>query len=155
LHTLMEIFAVAVGAMVTAISWGTRRYKPSPRVFVTGSLLLGVCLLDVSHLLSYQGMPDFITPNNPEKSINFWLAARTLSVLALLVACAVLVMSEFFFTVYANVNDVYNLLGHVYKVAGYAFLFLALFVEMVRTPYTALAATPSWRATSDTLMPGS
>ena len=46
--------------------------------------LLAVGLIDFAHMLSFKGMPDFITPSGPEKAINFWLSARLLAALALL-----------------------------------------------------------------------
>lgn len=35
-------------------------------------------------MLSYKGMPDFITPSGPEKGLNSWLSARLIAALALL-----------------------------------------------------------------------
>ena len=67
-------------------------------------------------------------------------------------AALTMAMSEFFFTLYANVTDVYNLLGHVYKVLAYGFLFRALFVDTVQSPYQELlAAREQQQATLDTL----
>ncbi len=67
-------------------------------------------------------------------------------------AAITMAMSEFFFTLYANVTDVYNLLGHVYKVLAYGFLYRALFVDSVQSPFQALqAAQARQQATLDTL----
>ena len=35
------------------------------------------------HLLTFRSMPDFITPSNPQKAVDFWLAARTFAAAAL------------------------------------------------------------------------
>jgi hypothetical protein len=202
-----------------------------------------VAILDMSHCLSYAGMPDFITPSGPEKAILFWLAARSLAALALLcaafwpqrhndrlgpyarcwsLACVLLIvgvvhyvvllrpqwmpptftpgvgltpfkigfeyvliaayvlaglgflaqlrrspesglarlalaaftmaMGEFFFTLYANVTDVYNVTGHIYKIMACAFLYRGLFVETVQAPYQELQASEArHRAMLDTL----
>jgi len=178
-------------------------------------------------MLSFTGMPDFVTPSGPEKAILFWLAARTLAALTLLavvvrpwqplshsssryvllgailvlvaglhwlflyhaaelpstyirgqgltpfkiefeygiiaincvtvallwrqmrgqlpynaagllaVAC-VMAMSEFFFTRYSDFTDSFNLLGHVYKVISYLFLYFTIFVETIELPYAQL-----------------
>ena len=229
LHTAIEVLAVAVASMVFAIGWSTQQHQPSRNVLLLSCLFLGVALLDLSHLLSFQGMPAFVTPSGPEKAIDFWLAARSLAaggmlavavlpwtgrtpwprgwlllatlapvalilwlVLArsellpstfvpgqgltafkigfefvliavyglaalrfvaglsrprrfnasgLMAAAAIMAMSEYFFTLYANVTDVYNLLGHVYKVVAYAFLYRAIFVETVQQPHLRLAAS--------------
>ena len=243
LHTIMEILSIAVAAMVFGIAWVTQKYRLNGRALVLGIGLLGVALLDVSHALSYAGMPDFVTPSHPEKAINFWLAARGMAAIALLwaafwptawdvwlnrhwrylglalagvavlgvhyvlllhpevlprtfvagsgltplkiqleytliaayvvaglgflrlgiagnesgrlylaLAAFIMAISEYFFTLYANVTDVYNLAGHVYKIIAYGFLFRGLFVETVRLPYLGLEiAEASQRATLETL----
>jgi diguanylate cyclase (GGDEF)-like protein/PAS domain S-box-containing protein len=243
LHTGMETLAIAMAAMVFGIAWATQKYRANGRDLILGLGLLGVAILDMSHTLSYQGMPDFITPSGAEKAIHFWLAAHCLAALAMLcaafwpqccndrlgqnarywgllfvllavgavhyvvllhpqripptyipnvgltdfkihfeygliaayvlagagflarlrhgsesglarlaLAAFTMAMSEFFFTLYANVTDVYNVTGHIYKIMAYAFLYRGLFVEAVQTPYQELQASEArHRATLDTL----
>ncbi len=243
LHTAMEVMSISVAAMVFGISWITQKYRTNGRALLLGLGLLGVGVLDLSHTLSYAGMPDFVTPSDPEKAINFWLAARSLAALALLgaafwphrwdtvvgtrsryaslmavllavglvhyvlqghpqsvprtfvpgtgltpfkvhfeyvlialyalagagflmhlgqerefgmarlaLASFTMAMSEYFFTLYANVTDGYNVAGHIYKILAYGFLFRALFVETVQLPYQDLQASEMrQRATLNTL----
>lgn len=243
LHTAMEVFSIAMAAMVFSISWVTQKYRSNGRAMVLGLGLLGVAVLDLTHSLSYAGMPDFITPSDPEKAIDFWLAARSLAALALLwaafwphrwnpwlgersryaglavvvvlvagvhyvllvhpqlvprtfvpgtgltpfkvgfeyvlialyllagvgflthlhqgrefglirlaLASFTMAMSEFLFTLYANVTDVYNVAGHLYKILAYAFLYRGLFVETVQRPYQDLQGSEArQRATLVTL----
>ncbi len=243
LHNILEVMAIAVACMVFGVTWNTHRYQKNGRALVLGVCFLGVALLDLTHTLSYEGMPDFVTPSGPEKSIAFWLAARTLAAMGLLAialtphhlgpelnrisrptvlaatlvlvalvhvlllfyphllprtfvpgsgltafkvgyeytliatylgatwllarhlrrertfntsglmaAAATMAMSEFFFTLYANVTDVYNLMGHLYKIVAYGFLYRALFVETVQSPHQQLLQTQNQlRATLDTL----
>jgi signal transduction histidine kinase/CheY-like chemotaxis protein/PAS domain-containing protein len=47
-------------------------------------------------------------------------------------------MSEFFFTRYADFTDIYNLLGHTYKIISYLFLYYAFFIETIEHPYHKL-----------------
>ncbi|MGM0633455.1 MAG: bifunctional diguanylate cyclase/phosphodiesterase, partial [Pseudomonadota bacterium] len=227
LHTVLEIAAVAVAFLVFIIGWRSWLQAPPLPITIIACGFLGVALLDVSHLLSYQGMPRFVTPSHPEKAINFWLAARTLAALALLLAAclswdhtsrrwqrhtglfvtlmavalihgvflwgeelvpstfdpdtgltpfkiaveyvlvglygvtalilwrrretirgidvsalglAVLVtaLSELFFTLYTSVTDLYNLMGHVYKIIAYYFLYRALVASGIDLPYHRL-----------------
>ncbi|MBI2952921.1 MAG: hypothetical protein HYY30_01300 [Chloroflexi bacterium] len=56
----------------------------------------------------------------------------------LAMALVVTVFSELAFTLYAEANDTFNLLGHVYKVIAYYFIFNALFVSAVLRPYSEL-----------------
>ncbi|MFH7565701.1 bifunctional diguanylate cyclase/phosphodiesterase [Oceanimonas smirnovii] len=84
LNIIFEMFAFAVAMMIFGMAWVTQRYRPSLQALVIGAGFLGVALLDLSHLLSYRVMPAFITDNTPEKAINFWLAARALTAITLL-----------------------------------------------------------------------
>lgn len=241
LHMALETLAIVVAGLTFGLVWSARHEQLPRNALVLGCAFLGVGLLDFSHMLSFSGMPDFITPNSPEKGIHFWLAARLLSALALLAvawrpwgtsasrpyawslvtvvllvvaalhglfflaphlvpatfvpgqglttfkiafeyalmalyltaaalllgrmrrprsfnasglfaAACVMALSEFFFTRYTGVNDVYNLMGHIYKVLAYAFLYRAVFVETVQQPYTLLGASQrQLQATLDAL----
>ena len=240
LHLALETLAIIISGLVFAIGWNAKQHQLSRNILLLSAFFMGVGLLDFSHTLSYVGMPDFITPSDPEKAINFWLSARSLAALALLavavlpwhakpllprlvVLAAVLfvvavlhvvflfypdlvpqtfiagqgltsfklafeygliaayllaaalflwhlrkprtfnasgllataclgAMSEFFFTRYADVTDIYNLFGHIYKIAAYLFLYRAVFVETVQYPYEMLNASRNQlQATLDTL----
>jgi PAS domain S-box-containing protein len=48
-------------------------------------------------------------------------------------------LAEMYFTLYADVTDVFNLLGHVYKAVAYLMVYRALFVAGVQQPYRELA----------------
>jgi len=47
-------------------------------------------------------------------------------------------LAEMFFTLYADVTDLHNLLGHVYKTIAYIMVYRAIFVAGVQRPYHAL-----------------
>ncbi|HET6787235.1 MAG TPA: ATP-binding protein, partial [Aquabacterium sp.] len=59
---------------------------------------------------------------------------------ALFGAVCAMALSECFFTLYLRVHDVYNLMGHLYKVIAYLFLYRAVFVEVIEEPYREMAA---------------
>lgn len=84
LHMALETLAIAVTALVFGVVWSLRRERLPYNALLLACAFLGVGLLDFSHMLSYAGMPDFITPSSPEKAIQFWLSARLLGALALL-----------------------------------------------------------------------
>ncbi len=234
MHMLLEMASIVVTMLIFFVSWNSCALHPQPNALLLACAFMGVGLLDLSHTLSYAGMPDYLTANNPEKAINFWLAARylaassllavvwlpwpapgkTLPALAwyqrwlplgvvlllvaslhglffyppdwlprtfiaglgltpckiaaeygvillnaltilllvrrlrqppcgfdvprLLVATQVMILSELCFTLYSSVTDLFNLLGHLYKVLAYLLLYRALFVEMIVAPYRAL-----------------
>lgn len=54
-------------------------------------------------------------------------------------AALITIVSEVCLTLYANVNDLYSLLGHLYKIVAYFFIYKAVFVTSVRDPYARLS----------------
>lgn len=84
LHTLMEIFSVVVSAMIFALGWHSFDQRAPTAVVVLSTGFLMVGLLDIGHMLSFPGMPAFVTPSSVEKAIEFWLAARLISAATIL-----------------------------------------------------------------------
>lgn len=79
-------------------------------------------------------------------AVLLWLRARRerSQELAWLAAAAwTLTLAELYFTLYVNVADVFNLLGHVLKVAAYAMVYRAVFVAGVQDPYRRLTRETS------------
>lgn len=56
-------------------------------------------------------------------------------------AVCVMALSEYLFTVYSSVSDVYNFFGHIYKAVSYLFLYRAIFVVVIQYPYIQLQAS--------------
>ena len=221
-HTLVEVFAVVVAALVFVTGWHVHDKKRPAASVMLACAFLAVALLDFAHFMSFAGMPEFITPNSPHKAIVFWLAARYvaagaflafalmprqplagyarrrflagfltyallvlyvgiwqpdrvpatyitgigltefkivmeggvvvlllgailaifrrrhdmqgLSLVWLAFALALMLASELFFMLYSSVTDMANVLGHVYKVLAYLFLYRAIFLDSVQTP---------------------
>jgi diguanylate cyclase (GGDEF)-like protein/PAS domain S-box-containing protein len=227
LHSFMETFAVVVAVLVFGIGWNAYSAERPFNVVLLSCAFLAVGLLDFAHMLSYAGMPDFVTPSGPQKAIDFWLAARFLAAMALLLvalmpwkpfpstwlrygvlaaslgfallvywvilfhesdlpatfvagkgltpfkigseyfivfihlltlgaflagarkpkpgysvylltAVVIMVLSELCFTLYSSVTDIFNLMGHAYKVLAYVFIYRAVFVSSVQEPYKRL-----------------
>lgn len=228
LHTLLETVSIVVSMMVFAVGWNSHSHKLSGNIVLLASVFFSVAVLDFSHTVSYLGMPDFISPNDAQKQLNFWLSARfiaafvllliairpwkplksdstryliftvficfallmnwavvyhqawmpdtfipgkgltafkksveyaiiviniitaitlwkkmrepqTFNVVLLFAAVCTLAMSEFFFTLYTTMTGSYNVLGHVYKVIAYLFIYRAIVVELIEEPYNQLA----------------
>ena len=226
LHTTLEFVAMAIAAMVFALTWSLRRLPTTFNHIILGIGFLTVCLIDLGHTLSFAGMPDLVTPSGPEKAINFWLAARFVVAVTLLVflfnqsvrwtmrqcvlalgasllfaagiwwlvlyqsamlprtfvpgsgltaykvgveyllvamygvtavllyrqfrktgredfswlaaAAWIMGLAELFFTVYKDVTDTLNLLGHLFKAVAYLYVYRGVFVVAVRAPYLEL-----------------
>lgn len=86
LHTLVEIPAIVIAAMVFGIGWNAYEENRPLTLPILACGFLTVGLLDLMHVLSFPGMPNFITPSSPEKAINFWLSARYLAAVTFLAA---------------------------------------------------------------------
>lgn len=229
LHVAMESFAIVVAFLVFAISWHTHAPDRPGNLVIVACGFLGVGLLDFAHMMSYKGMPNFVTPASPHKAIVFWLQARCLAALTLLAvalrpwtpfasartpryllaatlllctllyaveltqpdfwpatfvegqgltpikivleymlimlllpsvlifyrksrkgsnaravhlltAVLITILSELCFTLYTNVYSAYSLLGHLYKIIAYYFIYRAIFVSGVEEPYALLRA---------------
>jgi PAS domain-containing protein len=66
------------------------------------------------------------------------LRTRDRAALRIAVALALMALAAVAFTLYRSPYDAYNLLGHVYQVIAYWFVFEALFVSAVVAPHAAL-----------------
>jgi diguanylate cyclase (GGDEF)-like protein len=223
-HSIMEIFAIVVAALVFFTGHGARETVRSIRSIALGYAFLAVALFDILHFLSYMGMPDLVSPNTPHKAILFWLCGRFAAGVGLLVyilipeapvtrdpirlgmlagvllgvgaiatvflatpqslpamyvaglgltplkvalewgvfglylaiagllflrrrqvthcdvgslmlALLLMAAGELFFIVYVEVSSTANLLGHIYKVFAYYFLYLAIYADAVSRPF--------------------
>ncbi len=65
-------------------------------------------------------------------------ATRRFDALPLRNAAVVTVLAELCFTLYSNVNDVFQLLGHAYKIVAYLYIYRAVFLVALRQPYERL-----------------
>ena len=229
LHTIVETLAVVAASLIFAVGWHAYVASRAMNVVVIACAFLAVALLDAGHFMSYSGMPDFVTPGTPSKSISFWLAARFIAAIALLaaislawkpfknsltrylivslciaytaiaywlillhpaslpetfiagsgltpfkvvaeyvivlihiisavllllfmgnrlsdteysrnlfIAVSIMVLSELCFTLYSGISDIFNLVGHLYKILAYYFLYKAIFIVSVKTPLNRL-----------------
>lgn len=229
LHMLAETFSIVVAMLMFGVAWNAYSNERPGNIVILACALLAVGLIDFVHMLSFKGMPEFVTPSNPEKAINLWLSARLVAALALLAvalrswqpladprsryrllavsvvvalavswlgvvhpevwprtfiagegltpfkigaeyaivaillvpavlfyrqarqpqaydaaslfaATVITILSELSFTLYSDVADIFNLLGHIYKIVAYFFIYRAVFVASVREPFQRLDA---------------
>ena len=103
-----------------------------PRTFIAGQGLTAVKVGSEYALMAAYGLAALLLWWRARHSGGVgpvWLAAGAWT----------LGLGESFFTLYADVSDLFNLLGHVYKALAYLMIYRALFVEGVQAPYHALA----------------
>lgn len=118
-HTLLEMGAVVIAFLVFAAGWNAHSRRLPRHALILACAFLGVAMLDFAHMMSFGGMPQFITVGNQQRTVNFWLAARLLAASALL-AVAVLPPEE-----PATPSSRYGwLMGVLAIVAGFYWVFL-------------------------------
>ena len=83
-HSILEIVAVVIAGVIFAVSWHARLSQATDVLALLGAGFLGVAILDTAHVLSYPGMPIWMTPSSAQKSISFWFSARYLAAFTLL-----------------------------------------------------------------------
>lgn len=93
-HMFAETFSIIVSMLVFALVYSTRNDDQQHNLVVLASAFFIIGLLDFAHTLSYPGMPDFVTPGSPDKSIYFWLVARYIAAIGLFITALQLVNSS-------------------------------------------------------------
>lgn len=86
IHTIMEIICLAIGLSVFIVVWYGWPQTKNSRDLVIAMVFLAVGILDLAHLLSYKGLPDFITVNSENKASLFRIIGQFLASAGLLAA---------------------------------------------------------------------
>jgi putative nucleotidyltransferase with HDIG domain len=84
-HTLAELISVVIAAALFILVWNTRNFFENQYLIVIGIAYFFIAILDVVHLLTFEGMSVFPDPN-PDLSIQSWIAARYVQAITLLIA---------------------------------------------------------------------
>ncbi|HEY3327797.1 MAG TPA: EAL domain-containing protein [Novimethylophilus sp.] len=67
-------------------------------------------------------------------------------------SAAITILSELCFVLFSQVTDVFNLLGHLYKIAAYLFIYKAVFVSSVHEPFQKLLVAENKIKTSQQML---
>ncbi len=92
IEVLAELFTVFVSFSIFAITWYAYNRSKNNHALFLGATFFVIGFVDLFHTLSYPFMPEFITPNSPQKSAIFWSFARYAS--APLLAISVLIYKD-------------------------------------------------------------
>lgn len=84
LHTLLETVSIVISMLIFAVGWNSHSGKLPGNIVLLACVFFSVGWFDLAHTLSYVGMPTFISPNDSEKHLSFWLSARFLASASLL-----------------------------------------------------------------------
>tara|TARA_R110002072_G_scaffold301164_3_gene480235 strand:- start:9276 stop:11855 length:2580 start_codon:yes stop_codon:yes gene_type:complete len=84
-HSLLEMLSIVIAGCIFFIGWQMVDSERRKASLLLACAFLSVAMFDAAHLLSYPGMPDFLTPNSPHRAILFWLTARFIAAASILV----------------------------------------------------------------------
>jgi|GEM_PF-2195992 len=233
LHAILETLSIMMSLMIFGIGWHSYGKGSDLKIILLSCAFLMIGMLDFTHMMSFPGMPDLITPSSNAKQIFFGISARLLGGLVLLgivsltwrprffvpylrylligislaivafivwiglfhlesvppmfiegqgltslkigleygmlglyiftasvllmrlrktqsihtsnmlIGVVVLGLSGVWFTLYYNASELSNMLGHIYKIIAYFFLYRAVFVNNVKEPYLRLYQSES------------
>jgi diguanylate cyclase (GGDEF)-like protein/PAS domain S-box-containing protein len=129
-HRWMVMSVVLIFTLVSSVI-GFKYLQLLPHTFVTGYGLTSFKL----------NVEFFIIALNITAAIRFLMEIKvqqTYDAAGLFGAAILMALSEVYFTLYSDVTDIFNLLGHVYKVIAYGFIYKSIFLISIREPYRQL-----------------
>jgi hypothetical protein len=91
IHTILEFFSIAVSFSIFSYGWKVFGFSKSRRILMLSFLFFIVGTLDLLHTLTFKGMPFFITESSIAKATWFWVSARIIESLMMVL---VLVLPE-------------------------------------------------------------
>lgn len=117
---------------VAIISWiGLWHLEFFPRTFIEGQGLTKFKIYFEYFLIGIYTLSAYLFLRQMNKP-------RPYDVVSLFVASCIMAMTELFFTLYVDVADIYNVIGHIYKVAAYAYVYKSIFLESIEMPIDRL-----------------
>jgi sigma-B regulation protein RsbU (phosphoserine phosphatase) len=87
-HIALEMASVVVALTVFTTGWFGYKQTGNVQDLVIAATFATAGALDFVHTLSYQGMPDFLGINSPGKAAAYWLLARAIVGIGLLITLA-------------------------------------------------------------------
>lgn len=90
-HSLAELFSIVIGVTIFVLTWNARRIIDNGYLLIIGDSFLFVSILDLLHTLAFRGMAVFPAtaqgqPNAANLATQFWLCARFVQALSLIIA---------------------------------------------------------------------
>lgn len=73
-HTILEFLSVVISSAVFIVTWYNFQQTGNRRELIICLTFLAVGIIDFAHALSYNGMPEFFTPNSENKASTYWIA---------------------------------------------------------------------------------
>lgn len=84
IHLILEVFMVVVTMAISIQIWLTSRFSRINKDIYLGAVFLMLSFIGIVHLISYKGMPYFITESTPYEATWFYIIARLILPIGLL-----------------------------------------------------------------------
>ncbi|MDA8140886.1 MAG: histidine kinase [Desulfobacteraceae bacterium] len=85
-HTLAEMFSISIACGMFMIAWNSRQFTSDHYLLFLGIAYLFVAGLDLLHTIAYKGMHLLIIGDSTNVAAQFWIAARCLESVSLLIS---------------------------------------------------------------------
>jgi hypothetical protein len=89
IHTILEFFSISVSFLIFSYGWKTFGVTKSRKILLLSFLFFIVGLVDLMHTMSFDGMPFFITESSIAKATWFWVAARLIEAVMMVIVLVV------------------------------------------------------------------
>ena len=93
-HIIVEVLSIVVSLSIFGVGYYTYEQSKNRYALFLSCAFLVIGFIDLVHMLSFPNMPNFITYNDPNKTILFWIAARLISAIALIISAFIYVDNE-------------------------------------------------------------
>ncbi len=87
-HLVLEMFSIMVCVLVVITAWRTLDNEHVSAANVLVYAFTVVAGVDLVHAMSYEGMPQLLSPNSTAKAIFFWLSGRCFELSAMVLVAA-------------------------------------------------------------------
>lgn len=84
-HNLIEFFSAIVSISIFGVGWFSYKQSKNSFTLFLGIMFLSVGILDFFHALVFPGMPGLVTPGTTNMGIQFWLLARFVFAVAMII----------------------------------------------------------------------
>jgi PAS domain S-box-containing protein len=88
-HTIAEFTSILLSFAIFAIGWYGYKQRSDSRNLVLALTFFAVGLVDFFHSFSFPDLPDFLTANTLEKAAIFFMAARIIGALGILIVAVI------------------------------------------------------------------
>ncbi len=95
IHTLLELAAVLPSFAIFTLGSATIQSVRKKSIILLSAFSLCAAFLDIGHILSYPGMPNFVSPSSADKGIYFWLASRLTDSVSFFIVAVLSLKQEF------------------------------------------------------------